>query len=200
MLLRRRKSGDGDRWLVVGLGNPGDRYAQTRHNFGAMTLELLAERARTNLKSHKSGCLVGESSFGDARVVLARPTTYMNESGRPVGQLARFYKAPAEKVIVIHDELDVPFGEVRVKLGGGTAGHKGLSSVVSHLRTKDFPRVRIGIGRPGREGATARVLDDFSRTEREQLTDLLERAADAVEAIVTRGVERAMNEFNTRVD
>lgn len=185
---------------MVGLGNPGDSYAQTRHNFGAMTLELLAERARANLKSHKSGCLVAEGSFDDARVALARPTTYMNESGRPVGQLARFYKAPAERVVVIHDELDIPFGEVRVKLGGGTAGHNGLKSIVSHLRSKDFPRVRIGIGRPGREGATARVLDDFSRAEREQLSDVLERAADAVEAIVTRGTERAMNEFNTKVE
>jgi PTH1 family peptidyl-tRNA hydrolase len=195
----RRRSGDGDdRWLVVGLGNPGDRYAQTRHNLGAMTLELLLDRSNASLKSHKSGCLVAEVSIDGSRVVLARPTTYMNESGRPVGQLLRFYRTPPEKLIVVHDELDIPFGEVRVKFGGGTAGHNGLNSIVPHLRTKDFARVRVGIGRPGGAGAVAKVLDTFSRAERDELGSVLERAADAVTTIVEVGLDRAMNEFNTR--
>jgi peptidyl-tRNA hydrolase, PTH1 family len=198
-VFRRHRSGDGDdRWLVVGLGNPGDRYAQTRHNLGAMTLDLLLDRTDASLKSHKSGCLVAEVTLAGERVVLARPTTYMNESGRPVGQLLRFYRAAAEKLIVVHDELDIPFGEVRVKFGGGTAGHNGLNSIVPHLRTKDFARVRVGIGRPGGEGAVAKVLDAFSRAEREELPSVLERAADAAESIVERGLDRTMNEFNTR--
>jgi PTH1 family peptidyl-tRNA hydrolase len=185
---------------VVGLGNPGERYAQTRHNLGAMTLDVLLERSNASLKSHKSGCLVAEVAIDDAKTVLARPTTYMNESGRPVGQLVRFYRAPPPRLIVIHDELDIPFGEVRLKFGGGTAGHNGLNSIVPHLRTKDFVRVRIGIGRPGGTGAVAKVLDTFSRAERDELPVLLDRAADAVEAVIGRGLDRAMNEFNTRED
>lgn len=199
-LLRRRPDEGDDRWLVVGLGNPGERYAQTRHNLGAMTLAVLLDRANASLKSHKSGCLIAEVDIASRRVVLARPTSYMNDSGRPVGQLVRFYRVPAERMVVVHDELDIGFGEVRVKFGGGTAGHNGLNSIVPHLRTKDFVRVRVGIGRPSDAGAVAKVLDSFSRAERAELPAVLERSADAVEAVVERGVDRAMNEFNTRVE
>jgi len=199
-VFRRHRSGaDAGRWLVVGLGNPGERYAQTRHNLGAMVLDVLLQRKGASLKSHKSGCLVAEVALGDARVVLARPTTYMNESGRPVGQLVRFYRAASEKLIVIHDELDIGFGEVRLKAGGGTAGHNGLNSIVPHLRTKEFNRVRVGIGRPSGSGAVAKVLETFSRAERDALSVVLDRAADATETIVTLGMERAMNEFNSRL-
>ena len=201
MPLFRRTSGapDGDRYLVVGLGNPGERYAQTRHNAGVLTIDVLAERASAKLKSHKSGCLVAEGSLSGERVVLARPTSYMNESGRPVGALVRWYKQPPDNLVVVHDELDIPFGEVRVKAGGGTAGHNGLGSIVNYLGTKDFTRVRVGIGRPpGAKGAVGHVLDGFSAAERKELPFVLEEAADAVEAIVADGVERAMNEFNTR--
>lgn len=201
-LFRRHHSEDGgreDRHLVVGLGNPGEKYARTRHNAGALTIDVLLERAGGALKSHKSGCLVAEASLAGRRVVLARPTSYMNESGRPVGGLVRWYKQPPANLVVVHDELDIPFGEVRVKAGGGTAGHNGLGSIVNHIGTKEFTRVRVGIGRPpGAKGAVGHVLDGFSAAERKELPFVLGEAADAVEAIVAHGVERAMNEFNTR--
>lgn len=188
-----------DRWLVVGLGNPGEKYAGTRHNLGAMVVSKLTERTSTSLKSHKSGCAIAETDLGGERVVLARPTSYMNESGRPVGELARWYKVGPERVIVVHDELDIPFEEVRIKLGGGTAGHNGLRSLAAHLHTKDFVRVRVGIGRPReREGAVGHVLDGFSAAERKRLPGVIDASADAVEAIVAHGVERAMNLVNTR--
>ncbi|MDQ3951451.1 MAG: aminoacyl-tRNA hydrolase [Actinomycetota bacterium] len=192
-------AGGGSRHVVVGLGNPGPRYAETRHNAGALTLDVLLERTGGHLKSHKSGCLVAEVSLRGDRLVLARPTSYMNESGRPVGGLLRWYKQPPESLVVVHDEIDIPFGEVRIKSGGGTAGHNGLGSIVDHLGTKDFVRVRVGVGRPpGAKGAAGHVLAGFSASERKELPFLLIAAADAVEAIVAEGLERAMNEFNTR--
>lgn len=202
MRLLRRSSGADvveDRHVVVGLGNPGERYAQTRHNAGVLAIDVLLERTGGRLKSHKSGCLVAEVSLRGERVVLARTTSYMNESGRPVRQLLQWYKQPVGNLIVVHDEIDIPFGEVRVKAGGGTAGHNGLGSIVNHTGTKDFTRVRVGVGRPpGARGAAGHVLAGFSSTERKELPFLLVTAADAVESIVADGVERAMNEFNTR--
>jgi peptidyl-tRNA hydrolase, PTH1 family len=199
-LFRRTAPGDDvDRFLIVGLGNPGEKYAKTRHNMGAMVIDVLLERAGGSLKSHKSGCLIAETDLAGERVVLARPTTYMNDSGRPVRELARWYKVPPTHVIVVHDELDIPFEEVRVKEGGGTAGHNGLGSIASHLGSRDFLRVRVGIGRPaGRSGAVGHVLDTFSSTEKKELPFILERAADAAESIVADGTERAMNTFNTK--
>lgn len=189
----------GERWIVVGLGNPGERYAANRHNAGVMALEVLQRRAGISLKKHKAGALVGEGTLGGERVVLARPATHMNDSGRPVQGLLRWYKSPLERLVVIHDELDIPFGYVRVKQGGGTAGHNGLRSLVSHLSAPEFTRVRIGISRPraGRD-AVGYVLSDFSGAERKQLPDLLERAADATERTIEAGAAAAMNEFNTR--
>ena len=131
--------------------------------------------------------------------MLATPVSYMNESGGPVGRLVRWYKVPPADLVVVHDEIDIPFGEVRIKAGGGTAGHNGLGSLVAHLGTKDFLRVRVGVGRPrGRKAAADHVLDTFSAAERKELPFLLDTAADAVELIVSEGVERAMNEVNTR--
>jgi PTH1 family peptidyl-tRNA hydrolase len=195
--LFKRTSEGGDRSLVVGLGNPGERYARTRHNAGAMVVDELLERADAKLKSHKSGNLIAEVTLAGERVVLARPTTYMNESGRPVRELARWYKIPPESIIVVHDEIDVPFGEIRVKVGGGTAGHNGLSSIVNHLSTKDFTRVRVGVGRPRGEGVE-HVLGEFSGAQRKELPHVIDRAADAVERILEAGAERAMNEVNTK--
>ena len=199
-LARSRSDEDrGDRWIVVGLGNPGERYARTRHNIGYMVLDVLLDRRGSTLKTHKSGCLVAEVPLDDKRIVLARPTSYMNESGRDVRALVSFYKVPVEQTVVVHDELDIPFGEVRVKIGGGTAGHNGLASVGSHLRSKEFLRVRVGISRPpGRQDAADYVLSELSATERKELPDVIERAADAVESILEVGVERTMNELNTR--
>ena len=201
MPLFRRSSGTGDdgKLIVVGLANPGARYDNTRHNVGAEVLEVLRERMGASLKTHKSGCLTAEGRLAGQPVVLARATSYMNESGRPVGQLARFYKTDPANVIVIHDELDIPFGEVRVKFGGGTAGHNGLKSLGNHFGTKDFPRVRVGISRPpGRQDAADYVLSEFRPGERKELPEIIERAADAVESIVEHGVERAMNAVNTK--
>lgn len=198
MSLFRRSTREGDgRWIVVGLGNPGERYAQTRHNVGAMVIGVLLERAGVSLKTHKSGCLIAETDLSGERVVLARSTTYMNDSGRPVRELARWYKVETQHLIVVHDELDIGFEEIRVKDGGGTAGHNGLGSIASHLGTRDLIRVRVGIGRPrGRAGAVDHVLDGFSSVERKELPGILERAADAVESILSDGVEQAMNRFN----
>src|SRR5918912_2310725 len=136
------------RWIVVGLGNPGREYERTRHNLGAVVVERLLERGGGSLKRHRSGCLTAETRLGDRDVVVARPTSYMNESGRPVAALVRWYKAEPARLIVVHDELDLPFGDVRVKVEGGTAGHNGLASLVAHLGTKDFVRVRAGISKP----------------------------------------------------
>ncbi len=184
---------------MLGLGNPGDRYARTRHNAGVGVIEELLERTSSKLKGHKSGALIAETKLAGESVVLARSTGYMNESGRPLGQLTRFYKTPVERVVVVHDELDIPFGEVRVKVGGGTAGHNGLKSVANHLSSKDFVRVRVGISRPsGHLDPVDYVLQTFSGAERKELPVIVSRAADAVERIVAAGAEPAMNEFNTR--
>lgn len=199
-LFRRAPDGDaGGRKLVVGLGNPGAEYEATRHNAGVKVLELLLERAGASFKRHKSGCLVADARLGGEPVVLARTTSYMNESGGPVGRLLRWYKVPPSDLVVVHDEIDIPFGEVRIKAGGGTAGHNGLGSLVSHLGTKEFVRVRVGVGRPrGSRQAASHVLDTFSGAERKELPFLIESAADAVQLILEAGIERAMNEVNTR--
>lgn len=184
---------------MVGLGNPGAKYAGNRHNIGAVTLEAMVAARGAKLKSHKSGCLVAEAVESGTRLVLARPTSYMNESGRPVSQLLRFYKEEPSRLIVVHDELDISFGDIRIKFGGGTAGNNGVKSVAQHLGTKDFVRVRFGVSRPpGRQDAADYVLTDFSKTERGRLAELISEAQDAVERIVTVGLERAMNEINTR--
>jgi len=202
MLRRALSRPDGDdreRLVVVGLGNPGARYAQTRHNAGQMALALLVERAGARLKRHRSGCMVAEARIAGEPVVLAHPLTHMNESGLPVAGLLRWYRARAERLVVLHDELDLTFGRVRVKLGGGISGHNGLRSLASHLSTKDFGRVRIGISRPsGGRDPVDWVLSDFSKAERAELPLILERAADAVERVAAGGFDVAMNEFNAR--
>jgi PTH1 family peptidyl-tRNA hydrolase len=185
--------------VVVGLGNPGPRYERTRHNAGTMAIAALAERTGARLRGHRSGCLVAETALAGRPVVVARTLDFMNDSGRAVGALVRWYKAPAGDLVVVHDELDIPFGDVRVKWGGGTAGHNGLRSVSSHLGTKDFGRVRIGISRPpGRVDPVSWVLSEFSAAERKELPWVIGRAADAVERIAEVGLDAAMNEFNTR--
>jgi peptidyl-tRNA hydrolase, PTH1 family len=200
-IFRRSRTESDGRLVVAGLGNPGDRYASTRHNTGVMVLAELLDRTNSKLKSHKSGCLIAEVVIAQEKVTLARSTSYMNESGRPLGQLMRFYKAQPSHLVVVHDEIDIPFGQVRIKFGGGTAGHNGLKSIVSHLGTNDFVRVRLGVGRPrGRAEAVGHVLDGFNSAERKELPFLIGEGADAVERIAEVGVERAMNEINTRAD
>ena len=188
-------------WLVVGLGNPGPGYAQTRHNIGYMVADTLAERVGGRWKSHKptradvvEGRLGGPSGV---RVVLGRSRGYMNESGGAVKALSTFYKVPPEQLVVVYDELDLPFETMRVKLGGGDNGHNGLKSIRSSLGTGDYYKVRVGIGRPpGRQNPADYVLKPFSSTERKELPLVVETAADAVETLLTSGLEVAQREFN----
>ena len=184
--------------LVVGLGNPGPQYAKTRHNVGFMVADVLAARIGVPFKVHKkSGAEVATGRLGGRSVVLAKPRCYMNESGRQIGPLAKFYSIVPGDVIVIHDELDIDFGKVRLKLGGGEGGHNGLRSVANALGSKDFQRVRIGIGRPpGRKDPAAFVLEPFSSTERTEVPMLCELAADATELLLEVGLEPAQNQVH----
>jgi PTH1 family peptidyl-tRNA hydrolase len=181
--------------LVVGLGNPGPQYATTRHNLGFLVADILSDRIGSGFKVHKkSGAEVATGRLGGRSVVLAKPRCYMNESGRQVGPLAKFYSVPPADIVVIHDELDIEFGRIRLKVGGGVAGHNGLRSVASALGTKDFQRVRIGIGRPpGRMEGAAFVLGNFTNTEWRDVPTICEQAADATELLVAQGLEPAQN-------
>lgn len=184
--------------LVVGLGNPGPQYAKTRHNVGFMVADLLAARMGATFKVHKrSGAEIVTGRLGHRPIVLAKPRTFMNESGRQVGPLAKFYSVMPTDLIVIHDELDIEFGQIRLKLGGGEGGHNGLRSIANALGTKNFQRVRIGIGRPpGRKDPAAFVLENFSATERTEVPTLCELAADATELLVDVGLEPAQNQVH----
>jgi peptidyl-tRNA hydrolase, PTH1 family len=192
-----------DVWLVVGLGNPGPAYAGHRHNVGYLVDDVLAERMGSPFRAHKSGRAdVVEGRLGPVgaetpRVVLARPRSYMNESGGAVSTLAKFYKVPPERIIAVHDELDIPYGALRIKLGGGDNGHNGLRSMRISLGTGDFYRVRVGIGRPpGRQDPADFVLSNYSAAERKELEMNVVEAADAVESLVADGLEKTQQRFN----
>lgn len=183
--------------LVVGLGNPGLDYHRTRHNCGADTVDVLAQRHGGSLRRDKVKALAGTVTIGGHQVLLAWPQTYYNESGQAVGALARRHHLDASRVVVVHDELDLPPGRIRVKIGGGLAGNNGLRSIKAHLGTEEFLRVRIGVGKPpGRQQGADHVLRRPAKREREELDIAIEEAADAVEVIVADGVEAAMNRFN----
>ncbi len=191
-------------WLVVGLGNPGPDYAGTRHNVGYLVTDELARRMGSRFRAHKSGrAEVVEGRLTPPgqpgpRVVLARPRCYMNESGGAVKALASFYKVPVDRIVAIHDELDIPFGTLRVKLGGGDNGHNGLRSLRSSLGTGEFYRVRAGVGRPpGRQDPADFVLSNYSAAERKELVFQVDRAADAVESLLEVGLERTQGQFNS---
>ncbi|MCM3923696.1 aminoacyl-tRNA hydrolase [Frankia sp. AiPs1] len=184
-------------WLVVGLGNPGPGYAGNRHNAGFMVVDLLAERTGSRLKSHRSRADVAEARLAGTRAVLARPLSFMNLSGGPVSAVRTFYKIDPARVIVVHDELDIPFGSVRLKRGGGDNGHNGLRSISAALGTRDYLRVRVGIGRPpGRMDPADFVLRDFGAAERRELPLLLEHAADSAEMLITDGLEPTQNRYH----
>lgn len=197
---RSRQVSD-DVWMVLGLGNPGPGYAGNRHNVGYRVADLLAERVGASWRRHKSGRgQVVEGRIGalpGTRVVLARPRSYMNESGGATAALIGFYRVPTDRLVVVHDELDVGFGELRLKFGGGDGGHNGLRSLRRALGTGDFFRVRFGIGRPsGRREAADFVLSDFSTAERRELGYHLDRAADSVESLVLDGLATAQNTYH----
>jgi peptidyl-tRNA hydrolase, PTH1 family len=187
-----------DRWIIAGLGNPGPEYAGNRHNAGHMVLTLLAERMSARFKAHRSRCDIAEGRLAGQPVTLARPQSYMNLSGPPVAALVKFYKLSPERLVVIHDELDIPFGVVRLKLGGGDNGHNGLRSITQSLSTRDYFRIRFGIGRPpGRMDPATFVLRDFSTAERKELPLAIDRAADAAEVLISSGLVAAQNTYHT---
>ena len=189
---------DGGPWIVLGLGNPDDEYGNTRHNAGAMVVALLAARAGAKLKrSSRTRALVAEVRDGDARVVLARPASYVNESGGPASLLARWYKTPVERIIVVHDEIDLAYGKLQLRRDGGTAGHNGLKDVAKALGSPDFLRVRIGVGRPpGRKDPADYVLEPIAKRDAEDFAVLVERAADAAMDLVHLPLERAQDRHN----
>lgn len=183
--------------LVVGLGNPGPRYAGNRHNVGFMVLDELARRVGGSFKAHRGRADLIEARLADRRVVLAKPKTYMNESGSPVASLRDFFKVPSPDIVIVHDELDIPYGTLRLKLGGGDNGHNGLKSITKSIGTRDYHRVRFGIDRPsGRQDPADYVLSDFSPVERRELPFHVDRAADAVEVLLSKGLAAAQNEFH----
>jgi PTH1 family peptidyl-tRNA hydrolase len=189
-----------DPFLVVGLGNPGPAYRGNRHNVGFMVLGVLAERVGGRFSKHKARADVVEGRLGPPpapRVVLAEPRSYMNESGGPVAGLCGFYKISVERLVVVHDELDLPYGSLRLKRGGGDNGHNGLRSITRSLGSREYLRVRFGIGRPpGRMDPADYVLRDFSAAERKDLDFHVDRAADAVETLVRDGLDAAQNRYN----
>jgi peptidyl-tRNA hydrolase, PTH1 family len=187
----------GGPWIVLGLGNPDDEYGNTRHNAGAMVVAVLAERAGAKLKRSRNRAQVAEIRDGDARVVLARPNSYVNESGGPASLLARWYKTPVERIIVVHDEIDLPHGKLQLRRDGGTAGHNGLKDVAKALGSPDFLRVRIGVGRPpGRKDPADYVLEPIAKRDAEDFAVLVERAADAAMDLVHLPLERAQDRHN----
>ena len=189
-----------DTWLIVGLGNPGPEYSGNRHNVGQMVLDGLAGRIGGKFKAHKARALVveGRLGIGGPRVVLAKPGTYMNVSGGPVSALARFYDVEPSRVVAVHDEIDIPFNTVKLKIGGGEGGHNGLRDISKALATKDYLRVRVGVGRPpGRMDTADYVLRDFGTAEKKELPFLLDDAADAVELLIREGLTAAQQQFHT---
>lgn len=188
-----------DTWLIVGLGNPGSEYSNNRHNVGQMVLDELASRVGGKFKAHKSRAQVveGRMGIGGPRVVLAKPMTYMNVSGGPVGALCKFFDIAADHVIAVHDEIDIPFNTVKLKPGGGEGGHNGLRDISKALATKDYLRVRVGVGRPpGRMETADFVLRDFATAEKKELPFLVDEAADAVELLMSQGLLAAQQKHH----
>ena len=184
-------------YLIVGLGNPGREYKDNRHNVGFMLVDRLTVRLNARLSRMQAKALVGSVNYEGDKIILAKPQTYMNLSGQSIQELARFYKLPLENVIVAHDDLDLPFGTVRIRPGGGPGGQKGIASTIERLGTKDFRRLRIGIGRPpGRMDPAAYVLQNFAQSDLMLLSEILDHAADAILTFVTHGLNTAMNQFN----
>ncbi len=184
-------------YLLVGLGNPGREYQMNRHNYGFMLIDRVAVRLNARGLKVQSKALVTSATYEDRKLILAKPQTYMNLSGQSIQGLAHFYKLPMENMLVAYDDLDLPFGTIRLRPGGGPGGQKGVASTIERLGTKDFARLRLGIGRPpGRMDPATYVLQNFSRDEMKILSEILDRAADAALEFVMNGLDKAMNKFN----
>lgn len=187
----------GATYLLVGLGNPGREYRENRHNIGFMALDAVSKALDARLGRLQSRALVSSVVWEGNRVILAKPQTFMNLSGQAVSSLLRFYKVPLIRLLVIHDDLDLPLGTLRLRPSGGSAGQRGLASIIQQLGTQDFPRLRLGIGRPpGQMDAADYVLQDFPTSERDLLQMVLEKSVSAAQAFIRSGLEKAMNEFN----
>ena len=187
-------------FLIAGLGNPGPDYRQNRHNIGFLVVDALARALDIPIQRVELRALVGKGSYDDVRLILAKPQTYMNNSGRSVVPLMRFYKIPLEQLMVVHDDLDLPFGTLRLRPLGGTGGQKGMESIIERLGTGEFPRLRVGIGRPpGRMDPADYVLHDFDSPQQDMLPEVLGRAVDAIRMFILEGIEPAMNAFNGRL-
>ena len=184
-------------YLIAGLGNPGAEYRQNRHNIGFMVVDTLAEVSRIPLRRVEFRAVVGKGSLDDTRLILAKPQTYMNASGQSVSPLMHFYKIPESNLLVVHDDLDLPFGTLRLRPSGGTGGQRGMESIVNQLGTRDFARLRMGIGRPpGRMDPKDYVLHDFDLDQQEMLPEILQTAVGAIRRFIEDGIEKAMNDFN----
>jgi PTH1 family peptidyl-tRNA hydrolase len=184
-------------WLIVGLGNPGQRYADNRHNVGFQVVDRLAAASQLTFDERRNRTHLARGELEEVKVAIAKPQTYMNLSGRAVGAIARFYKVPPERILIIHDDLDLPLRVLRLREGGGAGGHRGIASIIDHLKTRDFPRLRIGIGRPpGRMAAEAYVLQDFDADQSLAIELAYEKAVQAVYVTIRDGFHGAMNEFN----
>ena len=193
-----KNRGAGAEWLVVGLGNPGEKYENTRHNVGFLTVDELAERARVPVQKLKHRALTNTLEVGSVKVLLMKPVTYMNLSGEAVGEAARFYKLPPERVLVISDDVSLPVGKLRIRKGGSAGGHNGLKSIIQHLGTDQFPRIKVGVGQkphPDYDMADW-VLSKFAVEDLKTITEAIRKAADAVECLIQEGPDKAMNRFN----
>jgi peptidyl-tRNA hydrolase, PTH1 family len=190
-----------DTYLLIGLGNPGREYRDNRHNFGFMLIDRLIVRLNARGMKMQSKAIVTTATYEDRKLILAKPQTYMNLSGQSIQGLAHFYKLPLENVLVAYDDLDLPFGTIRLRPGGGAGGQKGFASAIEQLGTKDVARLRLGIGRPpGRMDPAAYVLKDFSRDEMKFLSEIIDRAADAALTFVVDGLNKAMNKYNGAIE
>ena len=186
--------------MIVGLGNPGPAYRHTRHNFGFLAIDELSDALNIQVRRLKFKAMLGEGRFGDSKVVLVKPMTFMNESGRAVAPLMHFYKLPLSNLLVIHDDLDLPLGTLRLRPSGGTSGQRGMASIITQLETRDFPRMRLGIGRPpGQMDPVDYVLKDFLPSEQDLLKIVLQTAVEACQTFITEGLTKTMNKYNGEV-
>ena len=186
--------------MIVGLGNPGPAYRHTRHNFGFLAIDELSDALNIQVRRIKFKAMLGEGRFGDSKVVLVKPMTFMNESGRAVAPLIHFYKLPLSNLLVIHDDLDLPLGTLRLRPSGGTSGQRGMASIITQLGTQEFPRMRLGIGRPpGQMNPVDYVLKDFLPSEQDLLKIVLQTAVEASQTFITEGLTKTMNKYNGEI-
>jgi peptidyl-tRNA hydrolase, PTH1 family len=183
-------------WIVIGLGNPGPRFTSSRHNVGFSCVDVLAARHGISVKERRQLAVLGQGAIGGCQVVLAKPRTFMNLSGRALRYMRDRYGVPPERMLVVYDDMDLPLGKLRLRLSGSSGGHNGLNSIIGELGTQEFPRLRIGIGRPNQPDTIAHVLGGFTSAEKQEISEALNSAASAVETVLAEGVERAMNGFN----